>query len=102
MEIHEWLPLLNEQYRKRLESHPDEPLAEPVLDEIMLVGGPDRDDPYWSRESLWGYVEKPDPRFLPREAVDWIHSLPDRHQDPNVGKPHPSAAYFKKRGAWYR
>ncbi len=102
MEIQEWLPLLNKAYRRWIESHPYAALAEPVLEEIAEVGGPSRNDPYWSRESLWGYVNQVDPRFLPREAVEWIHSLPDRYRDPDAGKPHPSAAYFKNQGRWNR
>jgi hypothetical protein len=95
MEIDEWLPLLNSEYRKRIESHPYAPLAGPVLDEIEKVGGPSRDHDYWSRVSLWEYVDLPDPRFLPEDAVSWIMSLPDRHEDPDADKPHPSAAYFR-------
>jgi hypothetical protein len=102
MEIQAWLPLLNAEYRRWIESHPYAVLAEPVLDEIEQVGGPARDDDYWSHESLWDYVDRPDPRFLPREAVEWIHSFPDRCQDPDAGKPHPSAVYFKNRGRWNR
>lgn len=102
MEIQEWLPLLNPGYRRWIEAHPFAMLAEPVLVEIEEVGGPARDDPYWARESMWDHVDARDPRFLPRAAVDWIHSLPDRHLDPNEGKPHPSAQYFKNRGRWNR
>ncbi len=102
MGIEEWLPLLNREFRRWIESHPYAPLAEPVLEEIAKVGGPNRDDPYWSRESLWSYVDRPDPRFLPKEGVAWIHGLPDRYDDPDAGKPHPSAKYFKNRGRWNR
>lgn len=73
-----------------------------MLEEIAQVGGPARGDDYWSRESLWGYVDQIDLRFLPRDAVEWIHSRPDRHSDPDAGKPHPSADYFKNGGRWNR
>lgn len=102
MDISDWLPLLNQEYRRWIESHPHAVLAEPVLEEIESVGGPARDDPYWMRESPWGYVDHDDPRFLPREATAWILGLPDRHRDPDAGKPHPSAAYFRNRGRWNR
>lgn len=102
MEIDVWLPLLNSQFRRWIEAHPYAPLADPVLEEIEAVGGPARDDDYWSRESLWGYVDKPDPRFLPRQAVEWVYGLSDRATDPDEGKPHPSAAYFRNRGRWNR
>ncbi len=101
MEIQEWFPLLNTEFRRWIESHPHAALAESVLEEIAQVGGPSRDDAFWSRDSVWGYDGRGDPRFLPTEAVKWIYSLPDRHKDPDAGKPHPSAAYFKSRGRWY-
>jgi hypothetical protein len=102
MEIQEWFPLLNSEYRRWIEGHPYAVLAESVLDEIIAVGGPTRDDPYWARESSWDYVDHADPRFLPQDAVQWIYSLPNRHEDSDAGKPHPSAAYFKNRGRWNR
>lgn len=102
MNIDEWFPLLNREYRRWIESHPYAVLAEPVLEEIAQVGGPTRDDPYWSRDSLWGDVERHNPRYLPKQAVKWIYSLPDRHEDPDAGKPHPSAEYFRNRGRWNR
>lgn len=102
MEISDWFPLLNEEYRFWIESHPHAVLAEPVLKEIESVGGPARDDSYWARESPWGHVDHVDPRFLPRAAIEWIVSLPDRHTGPDAGKPHPSAAYFRNTGRWSR
>lgn len=102
MGIEEWLPLLDPEFRRWIESHPFAPLAEPVLKEIAQVGGPDRDDPHWTRKSSWGDAKWPNPRFLSTEDIHWVLSLPDRHLDPDEGKPHPSAKYFRNQGRWYR
>lgn len=68
MEIQDWFPLINRQYRRWLESHPYAPLAEPVLAEIAEMGGPQRDDPHWVRESLWEHVEQVDQSPLSASA----------------------------------
>jgi hypothetical protein len=74
-------------------------LAEPVLKEIEPVGGLHAMTRTGRAIRAWGMSICRS--AVPSERGDRMDLQPSgRHMDPDAGKPHPSAAYFKNRGRW--
>jgi len=77
MSVGDWWPKLRPETREWLIANNGDAVPGPLVDEIVAVGGPMREDPWWILD------ENPEGPVMPDSAVDWIEEVANGEDPPD-------------------